>query len=72
MIRLENVTKIYNSEVTALRDAGWSVAPGALYRIAAPPAIRITVSALDDADIAPLADAVADAVRPAAPVGFTA
>ncbi|SCL21841.1 transcriptional regulator, GntR family [Micromonospora rhizosphaerae] len=58
--------------VTALRDAGWSVAPGALNRIAAGPGVRITVSALDEADIAPLADAVARAVRPTAPGGFTA
>ena len=28
MIRLENVTKIYNSEVTALRDATFEVAKG--------------------------------------------
>jgi DNA-binding transcriptional MocR family regulator len=52
--------------VTALRDAGWSVAPGALHRIAGPPGIRITVSSLDEADLAPLADAVAGAVRPTA------
>ncbi|MFE9693162.1 aminotransferase class I/II-fold pyridoxal phosphate-dependent enzyme [Micromonospora sp. NPDC005806] len=57
--------------VTALRDAGWSVAPGALNRIAAAPGVRITVSSLDDADLAPLAEAVARAVRPA-PAGFTA
>ncbi|MEV0809556.1 aminotransferase class I/II-fold pyridoxal phosphate-dependent enzyme [Micromonospora sp. NPDC050200] len=60
------------SAVTALRDAGWSVAPGALYRIAAEPGIRITVSALDDVDLVPFADAVARAVRPAASGGFTA
>lgn len=60
------------SAVTALRDAGWSVAPGALYRIAGPPGLRITISTLDDGDIAPLADAVANALRPAAPTGFTA
>ncbi|WKU04766.1 aminotransferase class I/II-fold pyridoxal phosphate-dependent enzyme [Micromonospora sp. HUAS LYJ1] len=58
--------------VTALRDAGWSVAPGGLSRLGSPPAVRITVSALDDADFVPLADAVAAAVRPAGPVGFTA
>ncbi|WP_194823795.1 aminotransferase class I/II-fold pyridoxal phosphate-dependent enzyme, partial [Micromonospora sp. S-DT3-3-22] len=58
--------------VTALRDAGWSVAPGGLSRLGSPPAVRITVSALDDADLVPLADAVAAAVRPAGPVGFTA
>ncbi|MFI5834527.1 aminotransferase class I/II-fold pyridoxal phosphate-dependent enzyme [Micromonospora sp. NPDC051300] len=50
--------------VTALRDAGWSVAPGGLYRIAAAPALRLTVSTLDEADLPPLADALAHAVRP--------
>ncbi len=58
--------------VTALRDAGWSVAPGALNRIAAAPGVRITVSPLDEADIEPLAAAVARAARPATPGGFTA
>ncbi|WP_089008762.1 aminotransferase class I/II-fold pyridoxal phosphate-dependent enzyme [Micromonospora viridifaciens] len=58
--------------VTALRDAGWSVAPGALNRIAAAPGIRITVSSLDEADLAPFADAVERAVRPAGPAPFTA
>lgn len=57
--------------VTALRDAGWSVAPGALNRIAAAPGVRITVSTLDEADLDPLADAVARAVRPS-PAGFSA
>ncbi|MFG1655802.1 aminotransferase class I/II-fold pyridoxal phosphate-dependent enzyme [Micromonospora chersina] len=57
--------------VTALRDAGWSVAPGALNRIAAAPGVRITVSGLDEADLGPLADAVARAVRPS-PAGFSA
>lgn len=52
--------------VTALRDAGYAVAPGALFRLASPPGVRITVSPLDPDDIDPLADAVADAVRPAA------
>ncbi|RKN49208.1 aminotransferase class I/II-fold pyridoxal phosphate-dependent enzyme [Micromonospora endolithica] len=58
--------------VTALRDVGWAVAPGALYRIGAEPAVRLTVSTLDDADLAPLADAVARAVRPGAATGFSA
>ncbi|MFG3300870.1 aminotransferase class I/II-fold pyridoxal phosphate-dependent enzyme [Micromonospora chersina] len=57
--------------VTALRDAGWSVAPGALNRIAAAPGVRITVSTLDEAELGPLADAVARAVRPS-PAGFSA
>ncbi|MEV5764354.1 aminotransferase class I/II-fold pyridoxal phosphate-dependent enzyme [Micromonospora sp. NPDC052213] len=60
------------SALTALRDAGWAVAPGALYRIAGPPGLRITVSSLDDGEVAPLADAVARAVRPARSSGFTA
>ncbi|PWU56917.1 GntR family transcriptional regulator, partial [Micromonospora globispora] len=58
--------------VTTLRDAGWSVAPGTLNRIAAGPGVRITVSSLDEADLAPLADAVARALRPVASAGFTA
>lgn len=57
--------------VTALRDAGWSVAPGAPHRIAAGPGVRITVSSLDQADLDPLAGAVARALRPTA-TGFTA
>ncbi|PZF99429.1 aminotransferase class I/II-fold pyridoxal phosphate-dependent enzyme [Micromonospora deserti] len=60
------------SALTALRDAGWSVAPGSLYRIAGPPGLRITVSPLADADVGPLADALARAVRPIPPPGFTA
>ncbi len=59
------------SALTALRDAGWAVAPGALYRIAAPPGLRITVSELDEGEIPALAEAVARAVRPAAAPGFT-
>ncbi|SCL50903.1 transcriptional regulator, GntR family [Micromonospora citrea] len=60
------------SALTALRDAGWAVAPGALYRIAGPPGLRITVSPLDAAEIPALAEAVARAVRPGPPGGFTA
>lgn len=63
--------------VTALRDAGYAVAPGALFRLASPPGIRITVSPLDLDDdgpggIEPLAAAVAEAVRPTGPATFTA
>ncbi|WDZ87567.1 aminotransferase class I/II-fold pyridoxal phosphate-dependent enzyme [Micromonospora cathayae] len=58
--------------VTALRDAGWSVAPGAHFRIGAPPAVRLTVSSLDDGEIGELADAVARALRPTRTDGFTA
>lgn len=49
--------------VAALRDRGYVVAPGALYRIASPSAVRVTVSALDPDRVEPLADAVAEAVR---------
>ncbi|MET8232374.1 aminotransferase class I/II-fold pyridoxal phosphate-dependent enzyme [Micromonospora sp. NPDC005298] len=58
------------SVVTALRDGGWAVAPGALYRIAAPSAVRITVSSLTSADLPALAAALADATRPTPPPGF--
>jgi DNA-binding transcriptional MocR family regulator len=50
--------------VGALRDAGYAVAAGSLYRIGAPPGIRITVSPLDLDDLEPLADAVAAAAHP--------
>ncbi len=49
--------------ITGLLDAGWAVAPGARFRIASPPGIRITISDLETRDIKPLADAVAQAVR---------
>ncbi|MEU1282358.1 aminotransferase class I/II-fold pyridoxal phosphate-dependent enzyme [Streptomyces sp. NPDC005805] len=50
--------------VTRLLRAGWAVAPGARFRIATPPAIRITVSGLTPGDIESLAAAVAEAVGP--------
>ncbi|MET8203637.1 aminotransferase class I/II-fold pyridoxal phosphate-dependent enzyme [Micromonospora taraxaci] len=58
------------SAVTALRDAGWAVAPGALYRIAAAPAVRVTVSSLHADDLASLAAALAHAANPTPPPGF--
>jgi DNA-binding transcriptional MocR family regulator len=50
-----------------LRDAGYAVAPGSLFRIGTPPGIRITVSPLDDADVPALAEAVARAAHPTGP-----
>jgi DNA-binding transcriptional MocR family regulator len=50
--------------VGLLRDAGYAVSPGSLFRIGSPPAIRITISPLDESDIPVLADAVAAAVHP--------
>jgi DNA-binding transcriptional MocR family regulator len=50
--------------VARLLQSGWAVAPGARFRLASPPGVRVTVSPLADGDILPLADAIADAVRP--------
>jgi DNA-binding transcriptional MocR family regulator len=58
--------------VTELRDAGYGVAPGSLYRLASPPGVRITVSGLALADIDQLADALVRAVGPSAAARFTA
>ncbi|WP_405878276.1 aminotransferase class I/II-fold pyridoxal phosphate-dependent enzyme [Streptomyces sp. NBC_01136] len=51
--------------VARLLHSGWAVAPGARFRMSAPPGIRVTVSTLTPDDIEPLADAVASAVGPA-------
>ncbi|MFH8565353.1 aminotransferase class I/II-fold pyridoxal phosphate-dependent enzyme [Streptomyces sp. NPDC017988] len=48
--------------VARLLHAGWAVAPGARFRLSAPPGVRVTVAALAGEDIVPLADAVASAV----------
>ncbi|MFD4375560.1 aminotransferase class I/II-fold pyridoxal phosphate-dependent enzyme [Streptomyces sp. NPDC058527] len=50
--------------VARLLAAGWAVAPGARFRIATGPAVRLTVSSLSRRDIEPLADAVAEAAGP--------
>lgn len=55
------------SAVARLRDAGYAVAPGAMYRIASPPALRITLSPLEPGQLPALADALARAVHPAPP-----
>jgi DNA-binding transcriptional MocR family regulator len=51
--------------VARLLHAGWAVAPGARFRISAPPGVRLTVSGLAMDDIEPVADAVAAAAGPA-------
>ncbi|WP_369167632.1 aminotransferase class I/II-fold pyridoxal phosphate-dependent enzyme [Streptomyces sp. R28] len=56
--------------VARLLHAGWAVAPGARFRMSAPPGIRITVATLARDEIAPLADAVAKAVGSAPPRGY--
>ncbi|GAA2670858.1 aminotransferase class I/II-fold pyridoxal phosphate-dependent enzyme [Actinoplanes palleronii] len=53
--------------IATLRDAGYAVAPGALFRIAAPPGIRITVSPLAEPDLPALVTAVTTVVHPTAP-----
>lgn len=51
--------------VARLLHAGWAVAPGARFRMNAPPGIRVTVSTLNEDEIEPLSEAVATAVGPA-------
>jgi DNA-binding transcriptional MocR family regulator len=48
---------------SSLAEAGWAVAPGQRFRIAAPPGIRISFASLDAADAASLAAEVARALR---------
>ncbi|MFD7614258.1 aminotransferase class I/II-fold pyridoxal phosphate-dependent enzyme [Streptomyces sp. NPDC059828] len=50
--------------VARMLQAGWAAAPGARFRLSAPPGVRLTVSTLSAADIEPLADAVAAATAP--------
>ncbi len=57
--------------VGLLRDAGYAVAPGSQFRMAAPPGVRITVSPLDESGIPALVAAVAAAVHPAGLVAPT-
>jgi DNA-binding transcriptional MocR family regulator len=51
--------------VTRLRDAGFAVAPGSLYRIGAAPAVRVSTGPLRPPMYEPLVLALAGAVRPA-------
>ena len=51
-----------SAALAALRDRGWAVAPGSLYRLASSPGIRITISPLEMSDVDRLADAVAESV----------
>jgi DNA-binding transcriptional MocR family regulator len=58
--------------VTMLRDKGYAVAPGHIFRQASPPGIRITTASLDPAEALLLAEAVASAVRQDASRAFVA
>ncbi len=51
--------------VARLLHAGWAVAPGARFRMSAPPGVRLTVSPMTPADIGPVAGALASAAGPA-------
>jgi DNA-binding transcriptional MocR family regulator len=50
--------------VTRLAERGWAVGPGSLYRLASPPAVRLTVSNLSPRDVPRLADDVAACLGP--------
>ncbi len=50
--------------VTRLLAAGWAVAPGARFRLGAPPGVRVTVSTLGEDEVCPLAEAIAGALGP--------
>ncbi|MFH8370076.1 aminotransferase class I/II-fold pyridoxal phosphate-dependent enzyme [Streptomyces sp. NPDC018031] len=56
--------------VARLLNAGWAAAPGARFRLASPPGVRVTVSRLAAADTGPLADALAAAAGPAPALRF--
>lgn len=51
--------------VARLLQSGWAVAPGARFRVASPPGVRLTVSSLGADDVGPVADALASAAGPA-------
>jgi DNA-binding transcriptional MocR family regulator len=50
--------------VARLLQSGWAVAPGARFRVASPPGVRLTVSPLTRDGVEELAEAVAAALRP--------
>jgi hypothetical protein len=48
---------------SSLAEAGWAVAPGQRFRIAAPPGVRISFATLEAADAASFASDFAGALR---------
>ena len=55
--------------VDAARDAGFAIRAGAGYRIGSTPAVRVTVAALDDREIAQLGDVIGETSGTARPDG---
>jgi DNA-binding transcriptional MocR family regulator len=53
-----------SATVQSLLHAGWAVKAGERYRIASPPAIRVTTAALPPAQAAKFADALARGLTP--------
>ena len=49
--------------ITRLINSGWAAAPGSRFRIGTPAGIRVTIADLAEAEIDPLADAIAEAMR---------
>jgi DNA-binding transcriptional MocR family regulator len=49
--------------VSVLRDAGFAVAPGHLFRLTSPPGIRVTIATVTETDVEPLAEAIAAATE---------
>jgi len=50
--------------VTRVRDAGFAVSPGSLYRLGTPPAVRVSIGRLRPPMYEPLVEALVEAVRP--------
>lgn len=53
-----------SATVQALLHAGWAVKAGERYRIASPPAIRVTITSLEPADAARFAEDLASVITP--------
>nr|BBX77239.1 GntR family transcriptional regulator [Mycobacterium florentinum] len=51
--------------ITRLINSGWAAAPGSRFRIGTAAGIRVTIADLTDAEIVPLADSIAEAMRTA-------
>lgn len=50
--------------IHALADRGWAVAAGERFRVASPPAIRVTIATLSPPETERFADALAEVIRP--------